>query len=525
MLRSRVLRFATASLLGLSLVSSLGCRRTTTTSEGPEPKAEGTVETADVALPDPLPLPERPRLGTWLAQPKRALAMLEPYSPQPIQVAPMAQQALMGLTSPELAEQIASGIDLNRAFSNVVLDDGQEVLRIGLTESARESLTKAFAELEPAGEFGGVHLPAAAGGEGGESREWLAWIDEGAGGFLVLANSEAGLATGRALEAAYGQQAVFFSADPRQLPIPADVPLERVEGRGSLDSLVVDVQFIAGQDPLAGQPIAPGTLAGLLEGPDIVAGISSTYADYDETVREITSEVNAQVRELPFLIRSIGEDLAASLNTLLRTWDGRSLVAMGPANHLRVAYGANDVEKSRVAMIRLLQKVIDNASIARNFTDAVPKMNLRRRVAKADGVDIELFSLGRASSFLPPEARSLIDDQGKLNIAMAWSERAGGGVMVVGPNATDELGKWLEQTAGAPSHSQTKEELVTAVFAADPASLQAIMVPGQQPDIAQLLSIGAAGPRWKIDVTPAGSDRYTVELTTPGAPKPARAQP
>ena len=289
-----------------------------------------------------------------------------------------------------------------------------------------------------------MHLPPAFEGGGGEDRPWLAWIDEAEGGYLVLANSEAGLVTGRALEAKYGQQDVYFSADPRQLPIPVELPVARVEGKGNLDALVIDVEMLPGQDPLAGQPITVGTMGGLLEGPNITAGVTSTYSDYDVVVKDITSQVNAQVRQLPFLIRSIGEDLAASLNTTLRTWDGRSLVAMGPANHLRVAYGANDVAKSRVATIRLLQKVIDNASIARNFTNAVPKMYLKRRVAKADGMDIELFVLGRAASFVPPEARSLIDSEGRLNVAMAWSERAGGGVMVIGPEAASELAAWLE---------------------------------------------------------------------------------
>lgn len=521
--RSRAFGFIAPSILGLSLVASLGCRRTTT-PDGEQPKDQTESAAAELALPDPLPLPAEPRLGTWLAQPRRAVAMIQPYSPAPIEIGPLAQQALQGLTTAELAEQIAAGINLEQPFSNVVLDDGQEVLRMGLTPDARAALGQRFAALEPAGDFGGVRLPSIA-REGSDSREWLAWIDEAEGGYLVLANSEAGLATGRALEDTYGAQPVFFSIEPSALSISTDeLPVARALGKGSLDALTIEVETPPGADPLAKLPIGPGTLAGLLAAPDIVAGASSTYTDYDAVVSELSSQANAMVRELPFLIRSIGEDIAASFNTLLRTWDGRALVAMGPAKHLRVAYGANDVKKSRVAMIRLLQKVTDNASVARNFTNMVPKMYLRRRVATGDGVDIEMFVLGDAAKFVPAEARALVDGEGRLNIAMAWSERAGGGMMVIGPRADRELASWLDASADAPAHGETQDQLFAGVFAADPAKLQSLLVPGQQPDVDQLLNLAANGPRWGVTVTAAGPERYTIEVTTPGAPRPPRAK-
>jgi hypothetical protein len=514
----RVTRLVSLLALGLSLGFTSACRQGTT-PEGQAPE-HGEAAQAELQLPDPLPLPANPRAASWIAEPAKAVAMVGPYSPVPLDPRAAAQQALAGLTEPGLASELSQAINLWAPFANVVLDDGQEVIRLSLVDDAREALASRFAELEAVGEFGAVVLPARS---EAQDRTWLAWIDEGDGGSLVLANSLEGLVTGRELSKTYGQQPIFFTADPSALPIPADLPFSRVSGRGDLSEVVIDAQAIDGQDPLAGVPILPGTLGGLLEAPGITAGASGRYSEHEQTVREITSQVNAQVRQLPFLIRGVGEDLAAKLNTLLRTWDGRALVAIGPAKHLRLAYGASDVKKSEIATIRLLQKVVDNLSMARNFVGRLPKLNLRRRVAKAEGEDIELLVLHEAFSTVPQELRALVDDESRLNIAMTWSERAGGGLIVVGPNAVDELARWLEHSAKAPSHTETREQLLSASFAGEPGELQALLG-SPELDPAQLLSLAATGPRWLVEVASPEAGRYAIRVRTPGPPKPARAK-
>src|SRR5690606_14218184 len=203
-------------------------------------------------------------------------------------------------------------VNLSAPFANVVLDDGQEVIRLSLKPNGRTALAGRFTELEPVGEFGAVRLPKPARSEGQTpprtvTPEWLAWIDEGDGGTLVLANSLEGLVTGRTLEAAYGEQPVYFTADPSALPIPVDLPFSRVTGRGDLSAVVIEVQAIDGQDPFAQAPIAAGTLAGLLDGPQISAGASTRYADHKALVQELIVQVNSAVSQLPFLLRSVGE--------------------------------------------------------------------------------------------------------------------------------------------------------------------------------------------------------------------------
>jgi hypothetical protein len=510
--------------LALTLETSAGCREPAT-PRGKSPEAKHGAA-AKLVLPEPLPLPTEPRVGSWIAQPSRAIAMLSPYSPTPIDLRLLAEQALSQLTEPALAAEIARSLNLSTAFSNVMLDDGQEIIRMGLQPDAAASLAGRFSELEHVGEFGAVRVPRQAADQPARAGapEWLMWIDEGDGNSLVLANSLEGLVTARELASTYGSEPVWFTLDAELFSdeMPFEIPFSRVSGHGNLDTLEIVAQAIAGSDPLAGVPISDGTLSGLLEDPALALGASTRYAKYQDVVHDITAEVNANVRELPFLVKGIGEDLAAKLNTTLRTWDGRLLVALGPANHVRLAYGANDVKKSGVATLRLLQTVVDNVSLARNFVSQLPKLTLRRRVGKADGVDIELFVVHDAAS-LVPELRPLVDREGRLNLAMAWSERAGGGVIVVGPDAVKQLSSWLDATAKSPDHELTAEQLIGASLSVMPEQVIPLLA-GAEPSLADLLALSGGGPRWNAGVVARDDGRYVMSVQTPGAPKPARAK-
>lgn len=526
----RSIRLASLLALGLLFGFASACRQPTT-REGKRPKTADEQQQAAVRLPDPLPLPEQPKVASWIAQPSVAIAMIAPYSPVALDLRDGAERVLAQLTEPALAAEIARGLDLRSPFSNVILDDGQEVVRLSLTDEARSSLAGRLSELEQVGEFGAVllpHPPAPPSADGKPARaltrKWLAWIDEGDGGSLVLANSLEGLVTGRTLAAAYGREAVFVTVDPSKLPLPAEVPIEipfsRVTVHGDLSAVVIEAQALDGQDPFAEYPITAGTLGGLLDASQISAGASSRYADYQQTVREVISRVNSQVAQLPFLVRGIGEGIAGKLATALRTWDGRVLVAMGPSNHVRLAYGAGDVEKSRVSVLRLLQSVVDNVAMARNFSSQVPRMSLRRRVASGDGTDVELFVLHDAAS-IARELQPLTDKEGRLNVAMAWSQLAGGGMIVIGPQAKDELARWLED-AKLASNVGTESQLLAARFAADPAQLRPLL---EDPNVSleQLVELAATGPKWDLTIADQGAGKYVVGVVTPGPPKPARA--
>ncbi len=519
------LSLITVVLLGATILET-GCRRRTK-ADGRTPDGGRQHAKAEVALPDPLPLPTQPPAGSWIAEPSRAASMLAPYSPVPIDLRAFAEQALLPLTEPALAAELAGALDMTAPFSNVMLDDGQEIIRIGLKSDVRAPLAERLSGLEPVGEFGARRLPRKPSEQPARAgaREWLVWIDEGDGGSLVLANSLEGLVTARELASTYGAEPIWFTADTSlaaNLELPVEIPFSRVSGHGTLEEIEIEAQAIEGRDPLAGAPIAAGTLGGLLDDPALALGGSSRYADHEGFVRDVTTQVNAQVRELPFLVKGIGEDLAAKLNTTLRTWDGRLFVGLGPEKHVRFAYGATDVKKSGVATLRLLATVVDNVSMARAFMSQLPKLSLRRRVGTGDGVDIELFVVSNAAS-LAPELRPLVDDEGRLNIAMAWSERAGGGMIVVGPTPIRHLSAWLEATKTSPSHQATTEHLLAASFAVAPEFLVTLLN-DQNLDIAGLVGLTASGPRWDATVKTREAGRYVLQIRTPGPPKVARAK-
>ena len=504
-------------------VPSTGCHKTHTDS-GRRPHAKaGKRQPKRVVLPAPLPLPDQPDAATWIAEPGRAVAMLAPYSPVALDLAVLAERAIAQVTEADVATQLAATIDIQAPFANVVLADGEEVIRLSIDPGARNDLAATLAHLEPAGEFGAVHLPPT---QAGGSSTWMAWVDTEDGGALVLAKSLPGLVTGRELEAHYGERPVFFSVDPQSLPLPAEVleqlPFSRVEGRGNLHKLTILADALPGRDPLADIPLVPGTLGGLLDGPDLSAGVSGRYADYKAAVRDVIGEVNRQVAGLPFLVRGVGEGLAAKLNATLRTWDGRVLVALGPSGHLRIAYGASDVSKSRVATIRLLQAVVDNVSVARSFVSNLPRLNFRRRVATGDGNELELLVVHDAKRNVPVELRALIDDQDRLNVAIGWSHRVGGGAIVVGPNADDALARWLDETKDSASGEQTSEQLLSGMLAVEPQALRTLLGPEPTLELATLLGLATTGPRWSVQVRKLEGERYEIGIETPE--KPARAR-
>ncbi len=522
----------TLPVFALSVVLVSACKHPgTPDGKQPETKQAKAAAKKPIVLPDPLPLPADPQLATWLARPAQVVARVQPYSPVDLDMRAAANLLLINVTRADLAQQFSAAIDTDAPFSNVVLEGGEEIVRLSPMKGHRDSLAKLLATLEPVGEFGAVALPASESAP--STRPWLAWLDP-KDQTLVLANSERGLVTGRAMPDAYGGKPVFFTLDAARMQasmeLPVELPVGRVQGSGNLDALHLDIDMLAGQagDPLAELPISAGTLGGLLAGSNLSLGASSRYSEHESTVKDIIRDVNGQVDQLPFLVRGIGEDLAKKFSTVLRSWDGRVLGAIGPVGHVRIAYGSGDPEKAKVAMIRLLQSVVDNIKFARNFFSEVPRVTLRRGVGSGDGKDIDMLVVHDASNVVPAELRGLIDAEGKLNVAMAWSERAGGGVMIVGPRAADELGQWLDDTKASPSGSDTQAQLIAAMMAAHPDSVR-MLAQQTQPNVDTMLGIEpTSSPRWSLSIDKQ-EQRYVVDLvdlTKSGeiAAKPARAR-
>lgn len=528
----------TLPLLTLSLVLVGGCKQSSSKdADSPEGKQGGRKNKGDeqakkIVLPEPLELPADPPLATWLTQPNAVVARIQPYSPIQLDVRMVMKMLLANVTRSDLATLVADSIDLERPFANVVLPGGQEIVRVEPMAGKRDALVQALASLPKAGEFGAVALPPPDGAPAGK-QTWLAWLDP-QDGTLVLSTSDRGLASGRGMAAAYGKEPVFFTVDAAAMQgaaaLPVELPFGRVWARGNLDELHVEAELAgdAQADPLSELPIAQGTLGGLLAAPKLTLGASSRYSEHEQSVKDIIRQVNSQVDQLPFLVRGIGEDLAKKLNTVLRSWDGRVLAAIGPVGHVRIAYGSEDPDKAKVAMIRLLQAIVDNLKFFRNFSSDVPNIALKRDVAQGDGTSVDLLVVHDAGGLVPSELRSLLDAKGKLNVAMAWSPRAGGGVMMVGPQASDELAAWLDATKASPSGADTAQELLAAMLGAHPDGVRTLVQQGE-PQLDAVLGLAPAdSPHWSVSIDKQDR-RYVldlVDLTKSGSAnaKPPRAR-
>ena len=94
---------------------------------------------------------------------------------------------------------------------------------------------------------------------------------------------------------------------------------------------------------------------------------------------------------------------------------------------------------------------------------------------------------------------------------------------VIGPQAKDELARWLDETKGSIDHAATQAQLLAASFAAEPEQLRPLL-DNPDVDLEQLVGLAATGPKWQLTVDDQGAGKYVIGVVTPGPPKPARAR-
>lgn len=476
-----------------------------------------------VELPDPLPLPAQPPAVFYVQTPSEGLEVLQPWMdvlravPLPKDAPPEAAQMraeipetldgayvlseqFQAFTTPEMAQTLAAAIDSSAPWAGVRIDtdDGrEEIAQFQVGKKQVADLKRSLGELEKQGEFGAVMLPPreiASGGDGptrtGRSR--LAWLDA-RGGTLTIARTERGLATGSLIATTYGDAPIVASLDPE---MGEQLPVERVTVKGDLKSLEARVKFSEGFDIEERLPIIDGAMSGLMDDPALVVGATGRYADYEKDVKKIITRINRSVSEQPFLVRGLLEDLAAKGNSALRSWDGRVAAGVGPDGHLHIAYGAEDPKKSGLAVLRFLRAVKDNTDLLRKFTSNVPKLGLKKSVGEGAGNPVHRFRISGIRNQVPEEIEHLLDDNGRLQIAMAWSEHSGAGMMVVGPKSVPQLERWLEASAKSQPGSASRGDLAGGTLHAAPA------------DIIQVLQ--AKFPEEEVFKLQPGGDKHTV---------------
>lgn len=526
--------------LGVALLLG-GCAQSAN-SDGPASGAR-TIRGKKVQLPQPLPLPSQPPAVFYVETPSEGLAVLQPWVdvmravPIPDDAPPEAQQfradipetldgefvlaqQFESFTTPEMAKALAAAVDPSAPWAGVRIDTESEPeeiahFRVGKKEMAE--LKRTMADLQTQGEFGAVILPpreirSTGDGPNRMARSRLAWLDPRTA-TLSIARTERGLVTGPGIAKAYGDAPIVAAME---LGLTGRVPIERVSAKGNLEKLEARVVFAEGFDLQENLPISAGAMSGLMDDPALVVGLTGRYADYEGDVKRIITRINRSVSEQPFLMRGILEDLASKGNAALRSWDGRVAAGVGPDGHLHVAYGAEDAKKSGLAVLRFLRAIKDNTDLLRKFSSDVPKLALKKSVGEGAGNPVHRFRVSGIRNRVPEEIEHLLDDKGRIQIAMAWSEHASAGMMVVGPDSVAQLERWLTASAKSKAGSESMNDLVGGTLHASPAALIQVLQ-AKFPE-EEIFKLQPGGDKHTISAQRSEGNAYVFQITRkPGA--------
>ena len=420
-----------------------------------------------ITLPAPLPLPAEPPAAAYLARPDRVYAAVKPWLPELERSTTAIERMLAPHIDRAALERILGFVDDASPWAVARLPEAEEIVRLPIRKGSEnaEGLKATLAAFAPQGDFGARTLPLPPNASP-EQKARLIWFDADQNA-ISIGTSLPALVSGRDLAGHYGKQAVFATAEPPYLQLPIPLPLQRVTVGGSFEDLRVHVQSPPDQDLLAAFPVKTGSLGRWLAHDRISAGLSTRVADHDEMVRQVIVEIKKAVDGLPFLVKGIGSDLAKKANSVLRSWDGRTLAALGPSGHVRLAFGSADAKKASVALWRLLDSVENNLELFRNFSSEVPKVSLRKNKAVKGSEAIYSLSIHRARSFVPPQGRALLDEKGRLRVAISASSDGEAVLVTVGSEAQKELQSWFSELS-PPKKNTDDKAVLSGTFALSP---------------------------------------------------------
>lgn len=480
----RLVLLASALVLP-ALASQVGCKQ-----DGSRAAAPGKRKRLPPSMPKPLPLPKSPPMAAHIAEPNELARTIDTYVPDPVTTKRLASEILRGLGLPQLEAEVAAGADGRRPWAAARVSE-QNLLYLPLRKPAVAAVKTILDGYPKEGKFGAVRLPTPENAAHASSKEGtrVAWLNEPDSSFTIAGDLR-GIATGQQLLAAYGDDPLFFTLEQAGAEkIGVALPAERVTLRGAgTHEFELVAQGISDDGIKVLDELDNGALTGMLEAPQVAVGASTRWAEHAEAVHTIISRVTRQVKEQNFLIRGVLEDLVKRLNATLRAWNGRVMVGVGPSNHVLLSLGSDDVAKAERAVLHLLSGVTSNLKTAKSFGLPVPSISLRKSQETSADTNVHLVTVAKLGNAMPPAIQPLLDEKTRLRVAMAFSKRAGGGMVVVGPEATKELSRWLADSAKATPAADSEEDLLAATIAVKPDTLRPAI---EQPDGLGVLKLTA----------------------------------
>ncbi|MCY1010559.1 hypothetical protein OV079_34345 [Nannocystis pusilla] len=264
-----------------------------------------------------------------------------------------------------------------------------------------------------------------------------------------------------------------------------EFPYARVAAAGQgLHVLDVHVLEAPGK-PLPSSPdLANGALTGMLKVPELAAGVSTRWPGHKKAVADAIKQMNAGVDRAGFAAKLMLDPLVDQAAKALRRWNGRVLLGAGPARHLRLGLGADDPAAGYRDLVGCLRTLVDNLSLARMFAD-VPGASFK----VGDNPTVYLLSVDGVSRHVPAVGKPLLDDRGRLRVALAADERAGGLLVVIGPEPLPVIQRWAKAAGEGEPAKNSADDLLSAVLAVSPERLKPLLQTTSQ----SLLVTGALG--------------------------------
>lgn len=512
-----------AALAALVLVAP-GCKKASK-SEDPTAQADRPArrgrDDSGPALPAPHQLTKEPDAGAYVAEPDEVLAGVLTYLPELPPLATFAELVVATQAPAELAAKLAPAVAGDRPWAAVHVA-GEDIVALPVRDL--EAVGSAFAGLQPRGDFGAVELPGAAVDidprDGKPPAPRLAWLDRQTSS-LVFADTLAGLSTSRQLARTYGARPLWGTlAAARAKALVPGFPYARASAVG--DGLhALDLVALAEQGTTLPVPkdIAPGALTGMLRGPDLAVAGSTRWPGHKKAVSDIIREINASVDRAGFAAKMMLDPLADQAARVLRRWNGRVLLAVGPARHLRAGVGADDPAAAHRELLGFLRTLLDNLEMARMFVD-VPGASLKKL---ADSPQVHVFTIEGLSRNVPAAARPVLDDKGRLRVAFGASERAGGLLVVVGPDPGPVAQKWIAAVDQGEDKAAT-DDLVAGVFALGPERLRALLQANSQAALLGAVLGLDADREPTVLVVEQKPDRYNATIRGPKLTAPQGAR-
>ncbi|MCB9569718.1 MAG: hypothetical protein H6710_21290 [Myxococcales bacterium] len=475
-----------------------------------------------VALPSPHPLEASPQIGAYVRDPAAALDVARATLPGVPSLAEVAGLVLASQAPAEVAEGIAPMIAERRPWAAAIVA-GEEILHLPLLPDQTDAAVKLLARYPAEGKFGAVQLPGAAvqlpagGVDGPPPRPRLAWVDRQHNA-LAIAETLEGLVTARELPRGYGSQPVWLSAAGAKLSEYVDFPYARVSASGTgLDDLTITIEA----DPQRGLPRSPelaaGALTNLHAGDALALAASTRWARHEVEVKGIIRQIRAQVDAAGFAAKMMLQPLADQAITVLKSWNGRVFVGIGPSRHLALALGADEPMRAGQALARFLKTAIDNLELARMFVSDVPKLSLRRH---SKSPEIHVLTMQGARKQVPQSLGGLLDERGSLKVAFSFTPKSGAVFMTIGADAETAIAAWAESIEAAPPASESAGDLIAVTVALSPGQLQELLGRADPNDASALmiagLDLGAGRPPTQL-VIREEADRYVVTSKGPAS--------